>query len=41
MEAYRVLSKPDARRNYDIGVDSRPVYASTGFSNPTEAHEFE
>lgn len=41
MEAYRVLSKPDTRRLYDMNIDSRPVYASTGFANANEAHDFE
>lgn len=40
MEAYRVLGKPGTRRNYDINIDSRPVY-STGFANAAEAHDFE
>lgn len=33
MEAYKVLSKPDTRKDYDIDMRVRPVYARSGFAN--------
>lgn len=37
MEAYRVLSKPDTRKDYDIDMQVRPVYARRGFANAEDA----